>query len=352
MKFFYTKHFIFTVAFVSLCVVYGLFSFYQMTKEEIDAVTMASRVFLAFVFSIIAIFVYVGNSLYLQKEYYGSIIDNSDNIVIITDGEKLLEVNKIFLERFGFKDAQEFSARKNFCLTDYFVEEEGYLHIEENGMLWFYYALNYPEKRLKVKMNINEKIYYFILNTYPVKAPKKLYSIVLSDITDEENYRLELEESVLTDALTGVRNRRYFDEKIQEEILLAQRYQRPFSLVLLDLDYFKDINDKHGHDIGDKVLVWFSQTVQKEIRKPDVFCRIDGEEFAIILPEIRLNNAVRFAKKINKIVKREEGCFVEVSVSLGVVEYTRGESEKDIFKRAENALYKAKTSGKDKVVIG
>ena len=100
------------------------------------------------------------------------------------------------------------------------------------------------------------------------------------------------------------------------------------------------------------MLVEFASLIRKHIRDSDYFCRIGGEEFAVILPETTLNDAVRVAKKINKIVRENPNATVPITVSLGVVEYIKGESEADIYKRADNALYKAKTSGRDRVVIG
>ncbi len=136
-----------------------------------------------------------------------------------------------------------------------------------------------------------------------------------------------------------------FDDNAQE--LLKKKKLLNF----IDIDHFKRINDKYGHDVSDKVLVEYSKLIQEHIREPDILCRAGGEEFVVILPETTLNDAVRVARKINKIVKQHKKV-VEITVSLGVVEYIKGESEKDIYKRADNALYRAKANGRDKVVIG
>ena len=301
---------------------------------------------------VLAIFAYESYLARAQKRYYKSIIDNSRNIIIITDGKRVLDVNKSFLEFFKTDSLEAFMKNNERCLHDYFVKEEGYLDIDEAGEAWFEYVLKHPDQKHKVKMNVNGSIYYFLVNVSKVEADETLYSIVMADITAEENYRLELEKTAITDPLTGIPNRRFFQEKLKEEIHLAQRYGRPFSLILMDIDHFKKINDKFGHDIGDKVLVEFASLIRKHIRDSDYFCRIGGEEFAVILPETTLNDAVRVAKKINKIVRENPNATVPITVSLGVVEYIKGESEADIYKRADNALYKAKTSGRDRVVIG
>lgn len=310
---------------------------------------------IAFVFLILAVLAIFGYESYLarlQKQYYKSIIDTSENIIIITDGKKVVDVNRRFLTIFGFESLKDFAALGERCLQDYFIEEDGYLHIEEEGEPWFMYVLHHPNKKHKVKININGKVYYFLVSVSEVESKERLYSIVMADITTEEIYRLELEKTAITDPLTGIPNRRFFQEKLNTEIILAERYGRPFSLVLLDIDHFKKINDKYGHDMGDKVLVEFTNLVSQHIREPDVFCRIGGEEFGIILPETTLDDAVRVAKKINTIVRENKNATIPITVSLGVVQYVKGESEADIYKRADNALYKAKTSGRDRVVIG
>ena len=301
---------------------------------------------------VLAIFAYESYLARAQKRYYKSIIDNSRNIIIITDGKRVLDVNKSFLEFFGEDSLEAFIKNNERCLHDYFVKEDGRLDIDEAGEAWFSYVLKDPNKKHKVKMSVNGSIYYFLVNVSKIEANKPLYSIVMADITAEENYRLELEKTAITDPLTGIFNNRFFQEKLKEEIQLAQRYRRPFSLILMDIDHFKKINDKFGHDIGDKVLVEFASLIKKHTRDSDFFCRIEGEEFAVILQETTLDNAVRVAKKINKMVRETSEVTVPVTVSLGVVEYTKGESEADIYKRAEHALYKAKSSRRNCVVIG
>ena len=301
---------------------------------------------------ILAIFTYEAYLGREQQRYYRSIIDNSRNIIIITDGQEIVDVNKSFLELFGVESLEAFKAKNERCLHDYFLKEDGYLDLDKIGESWFEYVLQNPQKKHKVKMRVNGEIRYFMVNVSRVDIDETLYSIVMADITAEEKYRLELEKTAISDPLTGIYNRRFFQEKLKEEILLAQRYGRSFSLILMDIDHFKKINDRYGHDMGDKVLVEFASLALKERRETDILCRVGGEEFALILPETTLNDAVRVAKKINHAVRENPDVTVPITVSVGVVEYIKGESEEDIFKRADNALYKAKTSGRDRVVIG
>lgn len=323
---------------------------YMFEKETMSSFMKVS--FITFVIALFAIFLYDSHVSKSLQKFYKSVIDNSKNIIIITDGNQMIDVNKAFLEYFGVNSIEEFTKGNEHCLHDYFQEGEEYLNQIEGGMIWFLYVLKYPQKKHKLKLKIGEKIYYFLASASKLDTKEELYSIVLADITQEENYRLELERTAVTDALTGIRNRRFFEEKLQEEIRYVIRYSRRFSLIVLDIDHFKRINDHNGHDVGDEALVDFVKTVKSCIRETDIFCRVGGEEFAIILPETPLNNAVEVARKINKTVKENRHAGLNITVSIGVVEYRKGESDAEIYKRADNALYDAKHTGRDKVVIG
>ncbi len=318
-------------------------------KTFIEAMKIA---FVTLFFVILAVFSYEAYLNRAQKRYYRSIIDHSRNVIVITDGRQIIDVNEMFLEYFGVDSLKAFVNSKKRCLRDYFVKEEGYLDIDEAGEKWFEYVYRNPNKKYKAKLDIEGKIYYFLVSVSKVKADEMLYSIVMADITTEENYRRKLEKTAVTDPLTGIYNRGFFQERLKEELLFAQRYSRPLSLMVMDIDHFKKINDKFGHDVGDRVLVEIAQLISEQIRPSDIFCRIGGEEFAIILRETSLKDAVRAAKKINRLIRENKKMLVPVTVSIGVVEYIKGESEADIYKRADYALYKAKTSGRDRVVIG
>ncbi|OGO76672.1 MAG: hypothetical protein A2Y23_06325 [Clostridiales bacterium GWB2_37_7] len=159
-----------------------------------------------------------------------------------------------------------------------------------------------------------------------------------------------LEEMVNKDGLTGIYNRRFFSEILYNEIKRSERTDKLFSIIILDIDFFKIINDNYGHDIGDKILMELSEIVNQCIRKSDLFARIGGEEFALIAPEANIEAAVQLAEKIRR--KVEEGIFandLKITISLGISQYQRLDDVNTIFKRADNALYKAKGNGRNRV---
>lgn len=164
------------------------------------------------------------------------------------------------------------------------------------------------------------------------------------------NKKLELLST--TDQLTNLYNRRYMDKKIVEEIEYSKRYEVAFSLLLLDIDDFKKINDIHGHYIGDDVLKEVSNILQSNMRETDIVGRWGGEEFLIICPNTKAQSALKIAEKVRTLMS--ENLFSinkNVTLSIGISEYYNGCTHKDIFKRADHALYKAKNNGKNCSVI-
>jgi diguanylate cyclase (GGDEF)-like protein len=165
----------------------------------------------------------------------------------------------------------------------------------------------------------------------------------------------ELEKLVTTDALTDLPNRRSFFSRLQSEFTRSARYGRPLSLVMLDLDHFKDVNDTHGHMVGDAVLRHLSAIMRGCVREADMIARYGGEEFVILLPETERDGAAYIAERVRCEVddapyKLETGEIVHVTVSLGVACIAAGEEIPDIDKllqNADEALYKAKNSGRN-----
>jgi two-component system cell cycle response regulator len=168
----------------------------------------------------------------------------------------------------------------------------------------------------------------------------------------ERAYHEEIYRLTTVDGLTQIFNKRYFAEALDREIARASRYRRELSLVMFDLDHFKDVNDTHGHLAGDSVLKTLAHTIKTRIRTEDIFARYGGEEFAIILPEIEGHNAHQFAEKIRRIVEttefRFEGTKIPVTISMGVATLDLEEpAAAALIKRADERLYEAKSAGRN-----
>lgn len=169
-----------------------------------------------------------------------------------------------------------------------------------------------------------------------------------SALLDAQN-RL-LQEMAATDSLTGLFNRRKFDDLTQREIERASRYSRPFSVVMLDLDHFKAVNDEFGHHAGDLALIHVAAVARDTVRSVDSVARWGGEEFTVLLPEVGLAGAERAAERICDAI-REARVAGGITTSVGVAEYRSGETAEELLARVDEALYRAKRAGRDRIVI-
>ncbi|MCW8884072.1 MAG: sensor domain-containing diguanylate cyclase [Motiliproteus sp.] len=171
-------------------------------------------------------------------------------------------------------------------------------------------------------------------------------------IARERTYR----EQSITDSLTGLYNSRYFHQQLELAVANTERFERPFSLCFLDLDHFKQLNDNHGHLVGDKVLESFAEMVSSSLRKVDSGYRYGGEEFALLLPGTDENGAKLVAERIRQHLsdhhfQLERGKCLNASVSIGIAEYHSGDTVRGLLKRADQALYQAKDAGRDCVMV-
>ncbi len=167
----------------------------------------------------------------------------------------------------------------------------------------------------------------------------------------EEIYRM-----TIVDGLTQVNNKRYFMEFIDREMARCARYDRPLSLLLFDIDHFKQVNDVHGHLAGDFVLRRLAEMVSKHIRKEEAFARYGGEEFAILMPETNGARARIFAEKIRRMVESSPFVYedrdIDVTVSIGIAEMGPHRDPNSFIKAADERLYAAKDGGRNQVIGG
>lgn len=160
----------------------------------------------------------------------------------------------------------------------------------------------------------------------------------------------DLEQLAFTDRLTGAWNRRYFEQIVAVEIARSRRYRQPLSLIFIDIDHFKRVNDRHGHQAGDRVLIGVTQLVRENIRYSDILTRWGGEEFIVLVPATRLNEALALAEKLRaKLAAHEFPEVGRVTISLGVAEYLMKEELDGWLRRADQALYAAKKNGRNQV---
>ena len=184
-----------------------------------------------------------------------------------------------------------------------------------------------------------------------------LAGVHLAGALNNAQLNSQLNEMVIRDGLMGIYNRRYLEQRLQEAFKVSERYQRPLSVLMVDIDHFKQVNDTYGHPVGDEVLKWVSRSIGQRLRTTDILGRYGGEEFLIILPETDLKGASKLAQSL---VQRIEQLPVEqivgglhITISIGVCSYpqqaTRAE---DLVQIADQHLYQAKRQGRNQYTAG
>ncbi len=178
---------------------------------------------------------------------------------------------------------------------------------------------------------------------------------IILDITERKRMEQQLEWLATRDQLTGLYNRRTMDERLRDELARAQRYNRPVSVLWLDLDNFKRVNDHYGHQVGDEVLRHLTRRLQDAIRDNDLLARYGGEELIVAMPEVGLEGALEAAERIRGIVARDaydasEGTTIRLTVSIGVAAYPEHGHDMDtLYRAADDAMYQGKQAGRNTV---
>jgi diguanylate cyclase (GGDEF)-like protein len=287
------------------------------------------------------------------RNYYRSILDATSDIVLVTKGKQLIDANVPLFEFFSeYINIKDF-LKHHDCVCHTFEPGAGLLQKYMFGEFWIDYVLQHPEKEHIAKIMRQGKEHYFRVKAAVVQSNEEgLVSIIMHDMTEQQQYKKRLEKQAETDELTGIANRLVFNRKLSEEVTRAHRYQNPLCLAIFDIDLFKSVNDEFGHDVGDEVLRTISSVVSSLLRETDIFCRIGGEEFAIVMPETELKDARVVSERLRKSVAElsEELVPKPLTVSVGLSHMTRWDSNKSLFKKSDKALYQAKDSGRNQVI--
>ena len=176
------------------------------------------------------------------------------------------------------------------------------------------------------------------------------------------NVYAEILKHATLDALTGFYNRRQLEERIKQEFSSSQRQKTPLCGIMTDIDHFKNVNDTYGHAVGDLVLKTVSKVIRSQLREYDVAGRYGGEEFALLLPFTKLNEAKMVAERlrdsiektkidISEVNSESSDKEISVTISLGIYELKETDNEEDLLKNADKALYQAKGTGRNRVII-
>jgi len=309
----------------------------------------SSHVFLLFLVLSVSLF----TLLYCYKRGEKAIktfLNSNTNISILYNKNKISFINNVGLEFFSFSSVDEFN--KNYAdLSQLFITDKECIDKYTYGQKWFKRAKD-EKKYIKVKLlsKKDNMSHYFNINVSKIKRSNQ-YLVTFNDITLLESTKVTMVEKSENDTLTNIYNRVKFNEVLDFMIYKANKHDFKFSIILLDIDHFKAINDNYGHNVGDKVLVELSRLINMNLRTNDTFARWGGEEFVVISELTNLNEVTILASRLRKIV--DDFSFTDIgkmTCSFGVTEFKIGDTQSLIFERVDKALYEAKYNGRNQVV--
>ena len=279
------------------------------------------------------------------------ITQNQENMIIVYDNEyNLLFLNDKFLEFYASKDISDFRIKYD-SIDCTFIKNEGFFSVDTKiNLHWTDMMINSEQKNNLILINEkkSDEVKAFIVSISRSKTDHIICS--LSEVTDISLEKRKLEKRVFYDELTQIYNRAKFNDFLNTEFSFFKRQSLDLSIVMFDIDFFKDINDNFGHDVGDEVLKYLSDIVAKRLRESDIFARWGGEEFIILLQACSKEDACNFAQNLRSNI--EDAIFpneIKITCSFGVTATLPDDSIKTFLKRVDELLYESKRNGRNQV---
>lgn len=276
-----------------------------------------------------------------ERHKLNTIIQGADSGIVVTDAAQNVVLVNEAAEKLLGKSASN-------------VTQQGFLMLFDDPA-WMQAQLATPhEKSHAMLRQWQDKTLSIQASTIRDAQGQAIGSAALiRDVTEEKLLEAQLQAQSITDALTGLHNRRHFDEVVDTEFKRWQRYAQPLSVMMLDIDHFKKFNDTHGHDQGDRVLQMVSRCLQETVRSFDFPCRYGGEEYVAILPGLTEEAAWDMAERLRiKIAETEvDGLHVHISLGLATYPLVKVSTPEMLIEAADSALYRAKESGRNRVVV-
>jgi diguanylate cyclase (GGDEF)-like protein/PAS domain S-box-containing protein len=284
----------------------------------------------------------------VRREMLVYALDETSDNVVITDREvRILDVNKAFENHTGYL-RDEVRGENPRILQSGMHDRAFYRRMWDTLESGDVFRATFTDR------NKNGRLVHLEETITPVKDENGRISGYVSigkDVSERVKAENELMRLATTDMLTGLTNRMHFETILREEIERSARYDHPLSLIMMDIDNFKRINDRHGHATGDEVLTHFARLVSANVRTPDTFARWGGEEFMLLTPETDVDQAMTMAEKLRQTVREETFPAVgTVTCSFGVVGVDTEKTPEAAIRQVDDRLYRAKDLGRDRVV--
>jgi len=291
------------------------------------------------------VYSFVTFKMSFQERYSQMILDSVPSPVIVTDGEHLVAANSSFLGYLHYDNVEAFK-KEHECVCEYFEEgdTDEFLMPMHDDQRWTEYMLNHPLKSHKAKITKEGNTSIFEVRISVLKVNEEIrYVVIFNDIST-------MQFQTMTDSLTQIPNRLHFAMVYQHIIQVAKRGNKPLSLVFFDIDHFKDVNDHHGHIIGDRVLKQITSLVSQRIRRSDIVARWGGEEFVLLLPDTDLDEAIKVAEMLRNVIDKKVFDQVgNITCSFGVAQLEDEEDGEHLLNRADGLLYESKMNGRNRV---
>lgn len=291
-------------------------------------------------------------SLENNRKLMSKVLDGSRELYIAGDENSISYMNSTLLELLGFSDVDEANDK---------MMHENCVHIVENSskerQIPFGSWVNFVKH-----MDGYESMVNFLMEG-TLKSDAKSYITRVSRVKDEDSYIISFVDVTvierqkqffhnlaIKDPLTEIFNRHKFNEEIVRETERSRRYGVEYSVIMFDIDKFKDVNDKYGHQVGDTVLKELAELVSANIRTTDIFSRYGGEEFIIITPEVNAEGALKLAEKLRVAIEEHPFTHVgRITCSFGVADHSKEMSTHELIHKADEAMYRAKAEGRNRV---
>lgn len=280
-----------------------------------------------------------------------ALLNRQNDMVLLTDGENMVSANETLLQFFGYSGFGEFK-REHLCVCDMFMQEAGYLQSQMQGRSWVAYMRLFPKHNhfAKIKNPRTAMEEVFLVKANPVYD--NLYTVSFTNVSKMIEEARELERKATHDSLTGLRNRMTFEENLRHELRVLRRYGTRMTLVMFDIDFFKQVNDTYGHVVGDDILVELSLIVKSGIRETDSLYRWGGEEFMILQPATAEHEALPVCRRIlNEINAHVFTGGIRLTCSFGLICPPLEMEEPAVLKGVDEALYRAKTLGRNRIEV-
>jgi len=289
-----------------------------------------------------------------QISFNQSVLDSQKNIMFIHNDSSLVNVNKAFYSFFNVKTIEEFKNTYGSVVSQ-FMEYENYFSLSglNNSRPWLS-ELSSKENTQYSILLLNHNTFApetFVIDVNPIENSDQ-FVVTLTNITSITTRSKKYEMRATYDVLTNIYNRSKFNECIEEQYKLFSRYGGDLCFAIIDIDFFKKVNDLYGHVIGDKTLITFAQTIEKKVRNTDVFARWGGEEFTLLLPQTRIEDASFVLENLRRVIEKVNFKTVgQKTCSIGLTQFMQGDTIDTVLVRADEALYEAKDTGRNKVCI-